>query len=137
MVHLFHGRLGEGTLEKNVEEDSVRLPIPDEGFDYYIGQSVEVHTSHGDWEPATVVGTFRGVRQDSVAMYKCSYLRNEKVLESVPAERLRCPQVLPRCEFYANQLVQMLQPGGTWTLARVLDVIVGASPIYECKPVPP
>ena len=29
----------------------------------------------GGWEPATIVGTFRGMRYDSEAMYKCALLR--------------------------------------------------------------
>jgi len=131
-------RLGEGTLEKNVEEDSVRLPQPDEGFGFYIGQPVELRSaSGGDWEPATVVSTFRGMRRDSEAMYKCALLRHENSIESVPEDRLQLPQPQPGCEFYPNQLVQMEQPGGTYALARVTDVTLGAMPVYDCKLVSP
>ena len=47
-------RLGEGTLEKNVEEDSVRLPQPDEGFAYYIGQPVELRPANVRRAPRNV-----------------------------------------------------------------------------------
>ncbi|KAL1519157.1 hypothetical protein AB1Y20_003417 [Prymnesium parvum] len=131
-------RLGEGSLEKNVEEDFVREPIPDEGFSFYVGQPVEIRLAKGDvWEPATVSSTFRGMRSDSEAMYKCALLRKENVIETAPQDRLRVPRPQPGCDFYPNQLVQMLQPGGTWALARIIDVTVGSVPIYECKLVIP
>lgn len=119
-------------------EDSVRLPVADAGFSYYIGQPVEVLVADREvWEPATITSTFHATHHGSEAMYKCMLLRRTGSMESASEERLRLPELQPPCNFHTNQLVEMQQPGGTWALARVMDITVGVGvePTYLCKPI--
>ena len=55
----------------------------------------------------------------------------------MPEERLRWPQPLHGCDFQVNQLVHMEQAGGSYALARVVDLTLGSTPVYECKLVTP
>lgn len=136
--HRYRCRLGEGILEKLVSEEEVRTPIPAKGFQYCIGQTVQIERPNGLLELATVLATTMDKsRMRPEPWYECRFAPSEVSpqahVESVHEEDLRVPRPQAGCGFYVGQLVQVRRPDATLVLARVTEFcMVGYSLGYKC-----